>query len=230
MDGDKIVEDLFCKTITAGIKAQDWFEILDIFVCENNLDWTKCIDVYTDGGRSISGCYGDLQTLTQSKALDVLWTQCIIHRRALASKHLRPPLNLVLKKDMEKFACIQDPFKIKVLSEFTSADEENLIELSCDKNVKTTLGSMELTAFCTSVKDEYPPLSAKAKRILIPFATSYLCEADFVAVAVIKSKYSAKINVEHKMKVAVTNLIPRFQELCSLSPTGVHIPFVIVVI
>jgi hypothetical protein len=49
-----------------------------------------------------------------------------------------------------------------------------------------------------SVKDEYPLLNAKAQRILIPFMTSYVCEAGFLAVAVIKSKYHAKINVKRK--------------------------------
>jgi hypothetical protein len=55
---------------------------------------------------------------------------------------------------------------------------------------------MELTDFWISVKDEYPLLSGKAQRILIPFAMSYLCEAGFSTVAVIKSKYREKFNVE----------------------------------
>ncbi|XP_076325365.1 zinc finger MYM-type protein 6-like [Tachypleus tridentatus] len=80
----------------AGTKAQDLFEILDTFLCENNLDWTKCIGICTDGGCSMSGCYGGLQALIRRKALDALWTYCIIHRDVLASKHLSPPLNLVL--------------------------------------------------------------------------------------------------------------------------------------
>lgn len=74
---------------------------------------------------------------------------------------------------------------------------------------------MELTDFWISVKDEYPLLSDKAQRILITFATSYLCEAGFSAVAVIKSKYRAKINVEQEMRVAVSSLIQRFEKIFS---------------
>jgi hypothetical protein len=58
-----------------------------------------------------------------------------------------------------------------------------------------------------SVKDEYPLISGKAQRILIPFVTYYLCEAGFSAVAVVKSKYCAKINVEKEMRVAISSYI-----------------------
>jgi hypothetical protein len=74
---------------------------------------------------------------------------------------------------------------------------------------------MELTEFWNSVKDEYPFLSGKALRILIPFVTSYSCEAGFSPVAVIKSKYCAQINVEKEMRVSVSSLIPRSEKMCS---------------
>ncbi|XP_067132430.1 protein FAM200A-like [Centruroides vittatus] len=157
---------------------------------ENNLEWTKCVGVCTDGGRSMSGSYGGLQALIRNKAPDSVWTHCIIHREALASKAKTP-------------------------SEFTSLEEESLIDLSCDNTLKLKFGSMELSDFWISVKEEYPLLSGKALRILIPFATSYLCEAGFSAVAVIKSKYRSKINVEQEMRVAISNFIPRFEKLCS---------------
>ncbi|XP_067131393.1 zinc finger BED domain-containing protein 5-like [Centruroides vittatus] len=390
LDGNSIVEDLlFCKSITGSTKAQDLFEILNIFMVENNLEWTKCVGVCTDGGRSMSGSYGGLQALIRNKAPDSVWTHCIIHREALASKYMSPPLNIVLERvvnivnyikirplkarffkkmcedmgaeytsllyychsrwlsrggvlsrtfqlrqeiyafleeekheyakhfvetdfliklaylcdifeklnslnlslqgrnmhilkqtekisafrkklqlwkikinkecisdcfpllhqfvtsneinlscniksifvdhlselikkfekyfeaDIDKFTWIQDPFRAKTPSEFTSLEEESLIDLSCDNTLKLKFGSMELSDFWISVKEEYPLLSGKALRILIPFATSYLCEAGFSAVAVIKSKYRSKINVEQEMRVAISNFIPRFEKLCS---------------
>ncbi|XP_076308575.1 zinc finger MYM-type protein 6-like [Tachypleus tridentatus] len=57
--------------------------------------------------------------------------------------------------------------------------QESLIELSCDKTLKTKFDSKKITEFWISVKKDYPFLNAKAQRILIPFATSYLCEAGF---------------------------------------------------
>ncbi|XP_046145958.1 SCAN domain-containing protein 3-like [Osmia bicornis bicornis] len=98
IDGNNITEDLlFCKSITAGAKAQDLFEIFDTFISENNLNWSKCVGVCTDGARSMSGCYGGLQALIRSKSPNALWTYCIIHREALASKHPSPALNQVLE-------------------------------------------------------------------------------------------------------------------------------------
>jgi hypothetical protein len=80
--------------------------------------------------------------------------------------------------------------------------------------MKTKFNTMGLTEFWMSVKDEYPLIGGKAQRILIPFATPYLCEAGFSAVAVIISKYGSKINVEEEMRMDVSCLIPRFEKIC----------------
>jgi hypothetical protein len=72
---------------------------------------------------------------------------------------------------------------------------------------------MEITEFWMSVKDEYPLLSGKALRILIPFAPSHLCEARFSAVSIAKSKYRAKINGEKELRTAVSSLIPRSEKM-----------------
>lgn len=70
IDDDEMVEDLlFLKNITASAKAQDLFEILDNFMSENTLDWTKCVGVCTDGARSMSGCYGGSQHFFEAKPL-----------------------------------------------------------------------------------------------------------------------------------------------------------------
>jgi len=45
------------------------------------------------------------------------------------------------------------------------------------------------------------------------FATSYLCEAGFSAVAVIKSKYRNKIDTERDMRVAISNIALRFDKM-----------------
>ena len=48
----------------------------------------------------------------------------------------------------------------------------------------------------------------------MPFATSYLCEVGFSAVAVIKSKYRNKIDIELEMRVEISNIAPRFVKMC----------------
>ena len=50
--------------------------------------------------------------------------------------------------------------------------------------------------------------------MIVPFATSYLCEAGFSSMAVVKIKYRTHINVERDIRVAVSEFLPRFDELC----------------
>lgn len=61
---------------------------------ENNLEWTKCVGVCTNGGRSMSGSYAGAYS---KKAPYSVWAHCIIHREAFASKYMSPPLNIVLE-------------------------------------------------------------------------------------------------------------------------------------
>lgn len=56
-------------------------------------------------------------------------------------------------------------------------------------------------------------VTKKALRALIPFASSYLCECGFSAVAVIKSKYRGNLKIENEIRVALSKITPRFHEL-----------------
>jgi hypothetical protein len=125
--------------------------------------------------------------------------------------------NYFAEGNVEKFPWTQDPFHSQAPPEFTSQEEESLIELSCD-NLQTKFACSDLVEFWITVKTEYPTLSLNTMRIFIPFATSYLCEAGFSAVAVIKSKYRSKINVEQEMRVAVSSLIPQLALVGPLIP------------
>ena len=65
---------------------------------------------------------------------------------------------------------------------------------------------------------EFPLVDYKALRVLVPFATSYLCEVGFSVVAVIKSKYHNKIVIEREMRVAISHIAPRFDEMSIKQP------------
>lgn len=51
-------ELLYCENITASTKAQDLFQMLNIFMVGNNVEWTKFGDVYTDDVRSLKSFAG----------------------------------------------------------------------------------------------------------------------------------------------------------------------------
>jgi hypothetical protein len=61
----------------------------------------------------------------------------------------------------------------------------------------------------------FPSLSNRALKVLIPFATSYLCESGFSAVAVIKTKYRSRLRLEKEMRVAISQFQSRFDMLFS---------------
>jgi hypothetical protein len=69
------------------------------------------------------------------------------------------------------------PFKIKEKPKgFHSMGYENLIE---SKKQMAKFRTVSLTIFWSDLFDEYPNLSKQAIRILLPFATTCLCEAGF---------------------------------------------------
>ena len=80
--------------------------------------------------------------------------------------------------------------------------------------MKRKFNSGNPTKFWISLNGVYPALTEKTLRMIIPFATSYLCEAGFSATAVIKTKYRTRINVERDIRVAVSKILLRFDELC----------------
>jgi hypothetical protein len=94
LDGNNVVEDLFCKNITASAKAQDLFEILDTFISENSLEWTKCVGACTDDARSMSSYYRGLQSFIRSKARGPTALSTGKHSR---QNILSPTLNQVLE-------------------------------------------------------------------------------------------------------------------------------------
>ena len=59
----------------------------------------------------------------------------------------------------------------------------------------------------------YPALSKFVIKQLIPFATTYLCEAGFSAMSVLKTKKRNRLDVEDDMGLCLCNITSRFQKL-----------------
>ncbi|GBM84908.1 Zinc finger BED domain-containing protein 5 [Araneus ventricosus] len=109
---------------------------------------------------------------------------------------------------------VQNPFKIKEKPKgFHSMDYENLIELSSDTQLEAKFRTVSLTIFWSDVFDEYPNLAKQAIRILLPFATTYLCEAGFSKYVATKTKYRNKLDAAPDMRVQLSNLTPNFKRI-----------------
>ena len=69
---------------------------------------------------------------------------------------------------------------------FTSLKVEQFIDLSSDLTLKNLYNLNLLILFWVKARSEFPLVCCKALRVLVPFATSYLCKAGFSAAAVFK--------------------------------------------
>ena len=66
-----------------------------------------------------------------------------------------------------------------------------------------------------SVPQSYTKVSMIALRVLVPFASTYLCEAGFSTLANIKTKNRNRLNVGDDMRLAVTNARPQISQLAA---------------
>ena len=66
------------------------------------------------------------------------------------------------------------------------------------------------------MKKEKPVLGSEAEKVLLPFATTYLCESGFASLAAIKTKIRNRLQPEHDLRVALSTVEPRIEQLASM--------------
>jgi hypothetical protein len=120
------------------------------------------------------------------------------------------------EKMNDKYSWNRDPFHEVSLpnNDFSLEEEENYIDLTSDTSLKLKFRRESLTEFWVGVGEKYPHLSKKAINILLPFATSYLCETGFSGVAALKTKYCSMLTIESDLRVVISILQPRYERLC----------------
>ena len=69
-------------------------------------------------------------------------------------------------------------------------------------------GSLEY--FWSSQLKMHSVLVEKAPNVLVPFATTYLCETGFSRMLPIKSKTKNRLDPQHDKQVALSTMTPRF--------------------
>src|SRR5699024_286764 len=74
---------------------------------------------------------------------------------------------------------VVNPFVGCTDSSFSIKEEEDFIDLKNDLVHKASFAELELSTFWISLQNQYPELSMKALRSLLPFGSSYLCEIAF---------------------------------------------------
>ncbi|CAK1551071.1 unnamed protein product [Leptosia nina] len=108
------------------------------------------------------------------------------------------------KLDLLKWIC--NPFQDPLPTGMSTKASEELIDLSEDSSQKNSFNRKPLTKFWLSVAGSYPCLFDEAMKVLLPFTTSYLCEAGFSNMVSIKTKYQNKLDLSNSLRLKVTKV------------------------
>ncbi|XP_072381219.1 zinc finger BED domain-containing protein 5-like [Diabrotica undecimpunctata] len=95
---DQILEDFLFSCKLLHTTAADIFTALNDFFNKHDVTWTKCVDLSTDGTKSMAGHKAGLQARVKAVAPEVKWTHYCIHREALVAKILPEPLQKILNE------------------------------------------------------------------------------------------------------------------------------------
>ena len=110
---------------------------------------------------------------------------------------------------------IRNPFVNKPgESTLPMLEEDQLLEITNDSGLKSMFETTsDLHTFWIKVKVEYPETATKALRSLLPFPTSYLCEAGFSAVTATKTRSRSRLDISHTLQVSLSPITPRWDHL-----------------
>ena len=82
--------------------------------------------------------------------------------------------------------------------------QDELLDLRNDSAGREIFMTKSLSQFWSSMLTSYPKLSTEALRVIVPFASTYLCESGFSALMHIKSKVRNQLDVEDDMRIAIS--------------------------
>ncbi|XP_023242702.1 zinc finger BED domain-containing protein 5-like [Centruroides sculpturatus] len=113
-------------------------------------------------------------------------------------------------------------FWLKVQNEYPELSDAALkrkTELSSDGKLKFAFKELKLSHFWLKVQNEYPELSDAALKVLLPFATSYMCEIGLSQFLYLKSKYRNKLAIEPPLGLKLSKIEPEIPLLVNKKQT-----------
>lgn len=92
---------LFCRSMPTNTTGEAIFDSVNDFIVQNNLDWTRCVGICTDGATAMTGRQRGLVARVRAVAPLAKATHCCIHREQLAVKKMPPCLKTVLDQSVK---------------------------------------------------------------------------------------------------------------------------------
>ncbi|XP_025424878.1 zinc finger BED domain-containing protein 5-like [Sipha flava] len=137
------------------------------------------------------------------------------------ANNLLQNLNSYFPKDVQEsirknYEWILNPFSVTSKSAALNAAEyEVLIDIVSDSYYQTSFKSKPISEFWAQLGKDHSILSSKAKLLLLPFGTTYLCETAFSRYTATKTKYRSRLDAENDMRPQLTSVIPDIDKLSS---------------
>ncbi|XP_076061211.1 SCAN domain-containing protein 3-like [Oratosquilla oratoria] len=184
------------------------------------------------------GSKSGFQSRVKKLAPQAKGIHCMIHRYALASKTLPASLQEVLESVIKivnyvktqalntrlfKELCKDMNADPEVLLFYTALDissipdeiQDEFLDLRNDSSAHDLFKVKSVTQFRCTMYQSYSKVSMIALRVLVPFASTYLCEAFFSTLVNIKTKNRNRLDVGDDMRLALTNFRPRISKLAA---------------
>jgi hypothetical protein len=94
---ENIQEDFMCcRLLTERTTGSDMFKAVNDYITSEDISWSNCVDICTDGAATLTGHKKGLQAEGRQVAPHVNFIYCIIHGEDFASRNIQPPLHTVL--------------------------------------------------------------------------------------------------------------------------------------
>ncbi|KAH1182290.1 hypothetical protein KIL84_010044, partial [Mauremys mutica] len=217
-------EDMLCALfLPTNTTAAELFKSLNDYM-SGKLNWSFCVSICTDGAAAMTGRLSGFTTRVKEVASEseILketepgpsFSQLVHDHLSQLSKEFEHYF-LTTKDPRTGKEWIRDPFVNKPgESTLSVLEEDQLLEITNDGGLKSMFETTSnLHTFWIKVKAEYPEISTKALKSLLPFSTSYLCEAGFSAVTAIKMRLRSRLDISNTLRVSLSPITPRWDRL-----------------
>ena len=147
--------------------------------------------------------------LTKNCRMDKNLVSLILQILSLLSKNIEKYFSSL---DASSLDWVRDPFVLSACESavLIVAEEGGLTEIRNHRGLKLKHLSTDMTSFWLSLQEEYRIIIKKAIEVLLPFSTSYLCEAGFSAMNTMKSKTRSRLQtLEEGPRVCLSTIQSR---------------------
>ncbi|XP_050059968.1 zinc finger BED domain-containing protein 5-like [Aphis gossypii] len=119
---------------------------------------------------------------------------------------------------------IQNPFvnQKKNPAMLSMLEYEQLIEIKSMSYLKQKFEFGSLNEFWIELKDEYPSLVEKAIFTLLPFVTTYRCEAGFSSYACTINKYRNRLKAAPDLRIQISDIKLNFKNIVNQTMKQFH--------